>query len=93
MQGVPFSILYRYHHFNFNDVQIDFQMEVTAAESSKETNNSVATTSSSSSFKFGCFAKGSVTVKWKGFFIIREHPFNQLYCQVSDSCINKLEIL
>lgn len=63
MQGVPFSILYRYHHFN--DVQIYFQMEVTAAESSKETNNSEATTSSSSSFKFGCFAKGPVTVNGK----------------------------
>ena len=65
MQGVPFSILYRYHHFIFNDVQIDFQMEVTAAEFSKETNNSEVCTSASSSFKFGCFASGSVSVNGK----------------------------
>lgn len=48
-----------------DDVQIDFQMEVTAAESSKETSNSEVTTNVNSSFKFGCFASGSVSVNGK----------------------------
>lgn len=48
-----------------DDVQIDFQMEVTAAESSQETSNSEASTSVSSNFKFGCFASGSVSVNGK----------------------------
>lgn len=48
-----------------DDVQVDFQMEVTAAESSNETSNSEASTNVSSSFKFGGFANGSVSVNGK----------------------------
>lgn len=48
-----------------DDVQIDFQMEVTTSETSKEQRNSSVDTSASSSFKFGCFASGSVNVNGK----------------------------
>lgn len=48
-----------------DDVQIDFQMEVTASETSKEQRASSVDTSASSSFKFGCFASGSVNVNGK----------------------------
>lgn len=48
-----------------DDVQIDFQMEVTTTETSKETTEKEATTNINSSFKFGCFAKGSVSVNGK----------------------------
>lgn len=48
-----------------DDVQIDFQMEVTTTETSKETNDQELTTNINSSFKFGCFAKGSVSVNGK----------------------------
>lgn len=47
------------------DVQIDFQMEVTTTETSKETSSSETTVNASSNFKFGCFAKGSVSVNGK----------------------------
>ncbi len=48
-----------------DDVQIDFQMEVTTTETSKETADSEASTNVNSSFKFGCFAKGTVSVNGK----------------------------
>lgn len=48
-----------------DDVQIDFQMEVTTTETSKETSNSETTVNASTSFKFGCFASGSVSVNGK----------------------------
>lgn len=48
-----------------DDVQIDFQMEVTATESSKQDSSSEAATNINSSFKFGCFASGSVSVNGK----------------------------
>ncbi|MEG2181292.1 MAG: DUF2589 domain-containing protein [Bacteroidales bacterium] len=48
-----------------DDVQIDFQMEVTTTETSKETSNSSVDTNVSSSFKFGCFANASVSVNGK----------------------------
>lgn len=48
-----------------DDVQIDFQMEVTTTETSKETSDSEVTTNASSNFKFGCFASGSVSVNGK----------------------------
>lgn len=48
-----------------DDVQIDFQMEVTTSETSKEQRNSSVDTSVSSKFKFGCFASGSVNVNGK----------------------------
>ena len=48
-----------------DDVQIDFQMEVTTTETSTENSQSSAETSVSSNFKFGCFASGSVNVNGK----------------------------
>lgn len=48
-----------------DDVQIDFQMEVTTTETSKETRANEVTTGANSSFKFGCFASGSVSVNGK----------------------------
>lgn len=48
-----------------DDVQIDFQMEVTSTETSKESSGSEVSTNASSSFKFGCFASGSVNVTGK----------------------------
>lgn len=48
-----------------DDVQIDFQMEVTTTETSKATTNKEVNTSVNSNFRFGCFAKGSVSVNGK----------------------------
>lgn len=48
-----------------DDVQVDFQMEVTTTETTTEKQNSEASTNVNSSFKFGCFASGSVTVNGK----------------------------
>lgn len=48
-----------------DDVQIDFQMEVTTTETSTEKKTSEGSTSVNSSFKFGCFASGSVSVNGK----------------------------
>lgn len=47
------------------DVQVDFQMEVTTTETSTSRQNSEVSTSANSSFKFGCFASGSVSVNGK----------------------------
>lgn len=47
------------------DVQIDFQMEITETATCKENSASEVDTSVSSSFKFGCFASGSVNVHGK----------------------------
>lgn len=47
------------------DVQIDFQMEVTDTESSKSKEDKEASVDVNSSFNFGCFAKGSVNVHGK----------------------------
>ncbi len=43
-----------------DDVQIDFQMEVTATDTTTEKRNSSLDTTVNSNFRFGCFAKGSV---------------------------------
>lgn len=48
-----------------DDVQIDFQMEVTTTEMSKETSNNEASMNASSNFKFGRFVSGSVSVNGK----------------------------
>lgn len=48
-----------------DDVQIDFQMEVTTTETSKETGNTEVGTNSNASFKFGCFGSGSVSINGK----------------------------
>lgn len=48
-----------------DDVQIDFQMEVTTTETSKETDNKEGAMNASSTFKFGCFANASLNVSGK----------------------------
>lgn len=48
-----------------DDVQIDFQMEVTDTTSSKESSASEVTTDAQASFNFGWFGKGSVSVHGK----------------------------
>lgn len=48
-----------------DDVQIDFQMEVTTTETETQKSNKELSTSANSSFKFGCFASGSVSVNGK----------------------------
>lgn len=48
-----------------DDVQIDFQMEVTATDTTTEKRNSSLDTTVNSNFRFGCFAKGSVNVNGK----------------------------
>lgn len=48
-----------------DDVQIDFQMEITDTETSKETSDKEATTDVETSFRFGCFARGSAKVHGK----------------------------
>lgn len=63
--NAPFLGLVPLPSLLIEDVQIDFQMEVTTTETSKETKTSEATTSASGSFKFGCFGKGSVNVNGK----------------------------
>lgn len=48
-----------------DDVQIDFQMEVSTSETSHEQRGNEVTTNVNSNFKFGCFASGSVSVNGK----------------------------
>lgn len=47
------------------DVQIDFQMEITDTATSKENSEKEASVDANSSFRFGCFASGSVNVHGK----------------------------
>ncbi len=48
-----------------DDVQIDFQMEVTDTATSKDSTSSEVTTDASASFNFGWFGKGSVSIHGK----------------------------
>lgn len=48
-----------------DDVNIDFQMEVNAATSSKDTHSSDVSTDAHASFSFGWFGKGSVDIHGK----------------------------
>lgn len=48
-----------------DDVQIDFQMEVTDTATSKENTSAELETNVNASFKFGCFCKGSASVHGK----------------------------
>lgn len=48
-----------------DDVQIDFQMEVTTTETSTAKSSAEAETKVESSFRFGCFAKGTVNINGK----------------------------
>ena len=48
-----------------NEVQVDFQMEVTATETSTEKSSTEGSSSANEDFKFGCFGGGSVNVSGK----------------------------
>lgn len=48
-----------------DDVQIDFQMEVTTTETEKTEEKKDVDTKAEASFKFGCFARGSVNINGK----------------------------
>lgn len=48
-----------------DDVQIDFQMEVTTSETSREKTDKELASNANANFRFGCFAKGSVCVNGK----------------------------
>lgn len=63
--NAPFLGLVPLPSLLIDDVQIDFQMEVTAADTSKETSSSDLSTNVNANFKFGCFASGSVNVSGK----------------------------
>lgn len=63
--NAPFLGLVPLQSLLIDDVQIDFQMEVTSTESSTQKSDSEASTNVNSSFKFGCFASGSVSVSGK----------------------------
>ncbi len=48
-----------------DDVQIDFQMEVTTTETTTDKSAKEASTTANASFRFGCFGSGSVSVNGK----------------------------
>ena len=48
-----------------DDVQIDFQMEVTTTETTTDKSAKEASTTANASFRFGCFGSGSVIVNGK----------------------------
>lgn len=48
-----------------DDVQIDFQMEVTTTETEKTDEKKESDIKTEASFKFGCFARGSVNINGK----------------------------
>lgn len=58
----PFPVLAPIPNLLIDDVQVDFQMEVTATESNTENNKEA---SPNSNFKYGCFGGGSVNVSGK----------------------------
>lgn len=61
----PFLGLVPLPNLLIDDVQVDFQMEVTATETSTEKAAREGSTSANASFKFGCFGGGSVNVSGK----------------------------
>ncbi|MBQ2912575.1 MAG: DUF2589 domain-containing protein [Bacteroidales bacterium] len=61
----PFLGLVPLPNLLIDDVQIDFQMEVTATESSAEKSASEGSTSANANFKSGCFGGGPVNVSGK----------------------------
>lgn len=61
----PFLGLVPLPALQIDDVQIDFQMEVTTTETSKATTNKELNTNVNSNFRFRCFSKGSVSVNSK----------------------------
>ena len=62
---VPFLGLVPLPNLLIDDVQVDFQMEVTATEASTDKSASEGSTSANANFKFGCFGGGSVNVSGK----------------------------
>ena len=62
---VPFIGLIPLPNLLIDDVQIDFQMEVTATETSTEKSSTEGSSSANANFKFGCFGGGSVNVSGK----------------------------
>lgn len=61
----PFLGLVPLPNLLIDDVQVDFQMEVTATETSTEKAAREGSTSANASFRFGCFGGGSVNVSGK----------------------------
>lgn len=61
----PFLGLVPLPNLLIDDVQVDFQMEVTATESSTEKSGTEGSSSANANFKFGCFGGGSVNVSGK----------------------------
>ena len=61
----PFIGLVPLPNLLIDDVQVDFQMEVTATETSTEKSSSEGSSSANANFKFGCFGGGSVNVSGK----------------------------
>ncbi len=61
----PFIGLVPLPNLMIDDVQVDFQMEVTATETSTDKNTSEGSTSANANFKFGCFGSGSVNISGK----------------------------
>ena len=61
----PFIGLVPLPNLLIDDVQVDFQMEVTATEASTGKSASEANTNANANFKFGCFGGGSVNISGK----------------------------
>lgn len=62
---VPFLGLVPLPNLLIDDVQVDFQSEVTTTETSEEKSASEGSTNANANFKFGCFGGGSVNVSGK----------------------------
>ena len=62
---VPFLGLVPLPNLLIDDVQVDFQTEVTTTETSEEKSASEGSTNANANFKFGCFGGGSVNVSGK----------------------------
>lgn len=65
MVRAPFLGLVPIPSLLIDDVQIDFQMEVTDTSTSKDTSSSEVNTEANASFRFGWFGSGSINVKGK----------------------------
>ena len=61
----PFIGLVPLPNLLIDDVQVDFQMEVTATETSTQKSEEEAKMDANAKFKFGCFGSGSVNVSGK----------------------------
>lgn len=61
----PFLGLVPLPNLLIDDVNVDFQMEVTATETSAEKSSKEGSMDANAKFKFGCFGSGSVNVSGK----------------------------